>query len=309
MTSIGDVAFCGCYGLTSVTIPNSVTSIGSFSFYDCSGLTSVTIPNSVTSIGGGAFYECSGLTSINIGSGVKEIDYQTFANCPELTDVYCYAENVPSTRSDAFEGSYIEYATLHVPAESIEQYKATEPWSLFGTKVATNGDLPEPPKPEKCTTPAVSFTGGKLVFTSATEGAECVTVISDQDIKTHYGNEISLTATYNITVYATRADYVNSDTIHATLCWIDQQPVTNGVIQEDAVTEVKALPVLIQTQGGNVTIQGAAEGTPIAIYDTSGKEYGSATSERDRTTIPTSLQPGTVAIVKIGEKSVKVAIK
>ena len=38
-------AFWGCSGLTSVTIPNSVTSIGDSAFTGCSGLTSVTIPN------------------------------------------------------------------------------------------------------------------------------------------------------------------------------------------------------------------------------------------------------------------------
>lgn len=48
-----------------------------------------------------------------------------------MTDVYCYAENVPSTNVDAFEGSYIEYATLHVPKGCIDAYKAVEPWKNF----------------------------------------------------------------------------------------------------------------------------------------------------------------------------------
>ena len=58
VTSIGDRAFYGCSGLTSVTIGNSVTRIGSSAFHYCSGLTSVTIPNSVMSIGYRAFSGC-----------------------------------------------------------------------------------------------------------------------------------------------------------------------------------------------------------------------------------------------------------
>ena len=73
VSTIGDNAFDGCSGLTSVIIPNSVTSIGYGAFFNCSGLTSVTIPNSVTTIGDYAFRGCSGLTEISIPNSVTTI--------------------------------------------------------------------------------------------------------------------------------------------------------------------------------------------------------------------------------------------
>ena len=87
VTSIGESAFYGCTGLTSVTIGNRVTSIGTWAFYNCSGLTSVTIPNSVTSIGGSAFRTCSSLTSVTIPNSVTSIGDGAFWNCSSLTSV------------------------------------------------------------------------------------------------------------------------------------------------------------------------------------------------------------------------------
>jgi hypothetical protein len=70
VTSIGDLAFYGCTGLTSVTIPDSVTRIGNLAFHT-SSLTSVTIPGSVISIGNYAFYGCTDLISITFLPGSK----------------------------------------------------------------------------------------------------------------------------------------------------------------------------------------------------------------------------------------------
>ena len=115
--TFGD-GFVDCSGLTSVTIPNTVTCIGPNAFASCSGLTSVTIPSAVTYIGHGAFRDCSGLTSVNfnadsctnmnpiydglyepvfdgcsnlttlnIGNNVKVIPQEAFHGCSGLTSV------------------------------------------------------------------------------------------------------------------------------------------------------------------------------------------------------------------------------
>ena len=85
LTKIGEYAFYGCSGLTSITIPNSVTSIGEYAFYNCSGLTQLTIPNSINSISDYTFYGCSALTSITIPNSITSIGKWAFSGCKGLT--------------------------------------------------------------------------------------------------------------------------------------------------------------------------------------------------------------------------------
>ena len=84
---IGEYAFKGCSGLTSLNLPAGITSIGSYTFSGCSGLTSLTLPAGITKIGEGAFYGCSGLTSLNLPAGITEIGSSAFAGCSGLTSL------------------------------------------------------------------------------------------------------------------------------------------------------------------------------------------------------------------------------
>lgn len=80
VTGIERLAFCGCTGLTSVSIPGSVKTINDEAFNRCSGLTSVAMAEGVTTIGMSAFQDCTALTSVAIPEGVTSIDAMAFAN-------------------------------------------------------------------------------------------------------------------------------------------------------------------------------------------------------------------------------------
>ena len=308
VTSIGTSAFFDCSGLTSLTIPSSVTSIGESAFSGCSGLTSLTIPSSVTTIGRYAFSGCSGLTSLTIPKSVKVIYNNSFEDCTSLRDVYCYIESVPTTSASAFQGASLSTATLHVPTHALMDYKNIAPWSNFGNIVALSGGE-NPPTVKKCATPSISYTKGKLSVKCSTKGASCITTITDTDIKTHSGNEIDLTVTYDIKVYATAAGYENSDMATATLCWIDSNPRTEGIT--NPIAKVEARPILIQSQNGVLTIssEGNTEPTPVRVYNTAGQMTGLTSLTGEMTSVNTNMNSGDIAIVKIGEKSIKMVVK
>lgn len=165
VTSLGSSAFTYCRALASATIGDGVTSIGNNTFYWCTALSSVIIGNGVTSIGNEAFYECDALTSVTIGSGVTYIGERAFYYCRDLTDVYCYAENAPSTYSDTFILGYLKNATLHVPSASINVYKSTYPWRSFGSIVKI--DMPKHT--------LTYMVDGEVYKTYSIEGGETIT--------------------------------------------------------------------------------------------------------------------------------------
>lgn len=113
----------------------SVTSIGEDAFYK-SGITSMTIPNSVTSISENAFLDCHQLEFVTIGNSVTTIGEYAFRYCYRLTELISLAVNPPTCGigrySSAFgDGVNKAACRLLVPKESISKYKAAKDWKEF----------------------------------------------------------------------------------------------------------------------------------------------------------------------------------
>ncbi len=128
---LGDYAFYGCSGLTSLTLPSSVTEIGEHAFLNCRGLTNFTIPSGVTKIGAGAFFCCYGLISLTIPSSVTAIGSQAFNACSELTSIYAYMEKLPETGSNLFLGCDEKKCTVYVPKGTGNAYFRSAEFGYF----------------------------------------------------------------------------------------------------------------------------------------------------------------------------------
>lgn len=308
VTSIGNFAFYQCRNIISLNIPTTVKFIGSSAFEDCTGLTTLSLKDGLEIIGGSAFQGCTGLQMLTIPSTVKSISINAFADCKGITDVYCYSETIPETHFDAFDATPTEKSTLHVPANAVETYRLTWPWSDFLNILSLEGgDIPETPETLKCANPVVSYYNGKISFSCATDGVSYKYTITNDDVKSGSGNEVSLGVTYNLSVLATKTGYENSDRVTATLCWVDTEPKMEGVTND--LSNVLDKAVLIQNNGNQIIVSGVDAGTTINVFDLTGKSVGSARVSSETTFINTTLRSGDIGIVKIGNKAVKVLMK
>ena len=325
VTSLGNSCFSYCSGLTSITIPSSVTSLGNYCFSGCSGLTSITIPSSVTSLGDGCFYGCSGLTSITIPSSVTSLGVWCFEGCSGLTSItipssvtslddYCFID-CQNLETVYFEGKYCKsnYADLKipttciikVPTEYLQGYKdsfGSNYKYIYAWNPDETGDDNKPVT--QCSTPSVSYGEGKLMFACETTGAKYHYTITDTDIKSNAlseNGEVSLSAAYNISVYATADGYKASDKAEATLYWINAN-LDNGT----NINMVRTRGVVASAHDGIVTLSGLDNGEVVKFYATDGKCLGSSVAANGAASFAVN---ESLVIAKVGKDSIKIAVK
>ena len=301
VTSLGAECFNGCSDLTSVTLPSSVTSLGEECFSDCYGLTSITIPTSVTSLGDKCFKSCIGLTSITIPSSVTSLGDYCFQNCSGLETVY-FKGKVPEMY---YSGPYIpSICIIKVPTEYLQDYK-----DAFGSKYKyiyawnpdESGDGDKPVTP--CATPSVSYESGNLKFACETAGAKYHYTITDTDITSDALNEngeVSLSAAYNISVYATADGYTASEKAEATLYWI------NANLETANINLAKTRGIVASAHDGIVSISGLDNGEVVKFYAADGKLLGSSSAVGGVASCAVSEK---MVIAKIGMDAIKVLIK
>ena len=302
VTSLGNYCFSYCRGLTSITIPSSVSSLGSGCFYACNKLTSITLPSSVTSLGNFCFYGCSGLTSITIPSSVASLGENCFKECGNI-ETYYFKGALPKRSSN---GTGISYTSIiKVPTEYLQGYKDSfgsdykyiSAWNPNGT-----GDDTKPVT--QCSTPSISYESGKLKFDSETAGAKYHYTITDTDIKTDALNEngeVSLSAAYKISVYATADGYTASDKAEATLYWINAN-LDNGT----NINQVRTRGVVASAHDGIISLSGLDDGEVVKFFAADGRYLGSTVAANGAASYAVS---ESLVIAKVGKNSIKIAMK
>lgn len=227
VTSIDNSAFYGCTALVDVIFGNKLASIGNFAFYECSSLESIELADGITTIGEYAFAGCSKLEEIKLPENLKIIKNSAFSGCGNLSDI-TIPSKVEIIYGNAFDrysespltivitteypplsyvGSFPQNTTIVVPDESFDLYGVL-PWSNYDI-IPFSGT-----GPEKCADPEIIYRDGKFIFSCQTPDVDFHYSVTSEDFKQKQtGGQMEVTATYQVTVYATKAGYEKSGTV------------------------------------------------------------------------------------------------
>ena len=283
VTSIGNRAFYSCNSLTSIIIPNSVINIRDYAFQYCFNLILVIIPNSVKSIGNGAFNGCTKLTSITIPNSVTYIGFFAFSSCSSLTSII-----IPNSITNIEWCSFSDCSSL----TSI----------TIPNSVTSIGDQ--------------AFSGCSSLTSITIPNS--VTVINNYA----FANCSNLE---NVYCYGENLFYIGNDifkdsyieyaTLHVPSSTISYYQTTEpwsgfGTIKTlecDGINNASMRDINIQSSGGFINISGLNNNEKVSFYDIGGKSLGCTIAINGTTSF--AAQSGSIVIVKIGRKSIKIVVQ
>ena len=192
-----------------------------------------------------------------------------------------------------------------VPTEYLQGYKdsfGSDYQYIYAWNPDETGDDTKPVT--QCSTPSVSYGEGKLMFACETTGAKYHYTITDTDIKSDAlseNGEVSLSAAYKISVYATADGYKASDKAEATLYWVNA-----NLDNSTNINMVKTRGVVASAHDGIITLSGLDNGEVVKFYATDGKYLGSSVAANGAASFAVN---ESLVIAKVGKDSIKIAVK
>lgn len=345
--SIKEGTFNDCSELSSIVIPNSIKVISNC-FNSCDGLKIVSIPSSVESIDSWCFNGCTNIelvkitdlsawckikfgntqsnpvlyahklelngeiiSSLEIPNDITIVLDNTFNSCTTIHEISSF-NNVTKIGMLSFAGTGLKCLELPSSIKNlsmgafnycVELEELTIPESI---KEIPQYAFSQCEKLKIVRLPSTLLGIGKNAFADCTDLSDVYCLVTDIS-----NCNTDKDAFINSFIEATTL-HVPSESINK---YKEVEPWKNFkeivVIDGDFIdaTQVSGKDVLIQSIGGVLTIQGVDDGTKVSVYNASGVLTGSATGKNGQAMINTNLQTGSVAIVKIGEKTVKVMVK
>lgn len=193
---------------------------------------------------------------------------------------------------------------IYVPSEFLQEYKEVlknsyecHTWNPDGTGGDTNPVTP-------CATPSVSYESGKLKFACETAGVKYHYTITDTDMTSDALNEngeVSLSAAYQISVYATADGYKASEKAKATLYWLNANLDTGTNINQ-----VRTRGVVVSAHDGIISLSGLDDGEVVKFFAVDGKYLGSTVATNGTASYAVS---ESLVIAKVGKDSIKILMK
>ena len=157
VASIEEYAFYNCTALESINLPENLIVINKGTFYNCNSLKYIELPTAVMEVNDYAFRNCTSLRKVTLGDAIERVDNYAFKNCSALEEislpesvtylggwvfedctslvaVYCEPTEPPFLGPDSFDKN-ASGRIIYVPAESLQEYKATEGWSDYESNI------------------------------------------------------------------------------------------------------------------------------------------------------------------------------
>ena len=234
LVGVGRYAFYGCYGLSSVVVPEGVVTLNQAAFSGCAAMDTVSLPSTLVSLGLTAFYGCTSLSGIS-----------------------CAAAVPPTVASSTFGGITASACSLWVPCTSTAAYASATGWGDFSIVASGSCNATLTAMPNQAgrgtVTGSGSYAVGTVVSIAATP-ADGFFFAFWHDGDTVNPRLLTLTADTVVTAmfYPSQRDtvtvsvYVHDtvtlhDTIYTPVVYVDTVVVVDTLIVHDTVRVVDTI--------------------------------------------------------------------